>query len=229
MITPPVLVLRDVRKSFLIGSDTVSILRGVNVVIPPGDSVAVLGPSGSGKTTLLNIAVGIEDATAGEVELQGRPIHRLRPNERADMRRSCVGFVFQDFRLIDALSVLDNVTVPLRLAGRRVGRLDAMELLDQLGLASRVDQPIDRLSGGERQRVAIARALIGKPALIVCDEPTGNLDRETATRVATVLFSLVRSSGAALIVATHDESLALQCNRILRYNDGLFNQHSESR
>lgn len=193
------------------------------MIVKPAESIALIGESGSGKSTLLAILAGLDDGTSGEVTLLGHPLHTMDEEARAALRASSVGFVFQSFLLIPTLTALENVQLPALLRGESPGRsLDqARKLLADLGLEKRVNHLPAQLSGGEQQRVALARAFIGRPAILFADEPTGNLDRQTGDRIAELLFSLNRETGATLVLVTHDPQLAARCDRRLRLQDGL--------
>lgn len=210
----------DLKKSVVSGSNRLEILKGINVEIKRGESVAIVGPSGSGKTTLLGLLAGLDVATTGDVELCGQALSTLDEDERAALRAAHVGFVFQSFQLLPALTALENVMLPLELAGRRDAGTDARRYLDQVGLASRMDHYPRQLSGGEQQRVALARAFAVQPAILFADEPTGNLDEKTGGRIADQLFALNASAGTTLVLVTHEMSLARRCQRVLEMHDG---------
>lgn len=198
------------------------VLDGVNAKVETGERVAILGPSGSGKSTLLNLICGIDVPDAGSVRVAGTELTTLTERDRTLFRRHEVGFVFQFFNLLPTLSVLENLLLPVELKGE-VGAQEearARALLTQVGLADRADAFPDRLSGGEQQRVAVARALVHEPALVLADEPTGNLDEETGARVVDLLDGLVRSDGRTLVVVTHSRDLAARMDRVLRMNHG---------
>ncbi|WP_312168915.1 putative ABC transporter ATP-binding protein YbbA, partial [Atlantibacter hermannii] len=197
-------------------------LTGVELVVKPAQTIALIGESGSGKSTLLAILAGLDDGSSGEVHLLGQPLHRMDEEARARLRASQVGFVFQSFMLIPTLNALENVELPALLRGEndKTGREQAKALLEQLGLGKRLDHLPAQLSGGEQQRVALARAFNGRPAVLFADEPTGNLDRHTGDRIADLLFSLNRDYATTLILVTHDEQLAARCDRRLRLREG---------
>ena len=196
------------------------ILQDIDLVVGQGESVAILGPSGSGKSTLMMLMGGLEQPTRGEVRVGGRSISGLGEDELAVFRRGRVGIVFQAFHLIPTLSALDNVAVPLDLAGLPDSRARAAEVLGAVGLGHRLAHLPAKLSGGEQQRVALARALAPKPQLLLADEPTGNLDTESGRAVADLMFAACGPGGATLILITHDEALAARCDRIVRLADG---------
>ncbi|ELZ3955189.1 ABC transporter ATP-binding protein [Cronobacter sakazakii] len=217
-----ILEVHHLNKSVGQGEHALSILTGVELVVKPGQSIALVGESGSGKSTLLAILAGLDDGTSGEVRLLGEPLHQMDEEARARLRARDVGFVFQSFMLIPTLNALENVELPAMLRGEtgKASRQQALALLEQLGLGKRLDHLPAQLSGGEQQRVALARAFNGRPAVLFADEPTGNLDRLTGDRIADLLFSLNRDSGTTLILVTHDPELAARCDRTLRLRDG---------
>ncbi|WP_105623396.1 putative ABC transporter ATP-binding protein YbbA [Cronobacter malonaticus] len=217
-----ILEVHHLNKSVGQGEHALSILTGVELVVKPGQSIALVGESGSGKSTLLAILAGLDDGTSGEVRLLGEPLHQMDEEARARLRARDVGFVFQSFMLIPTLNALENVELPAMLRGEtgKASRQQAQALLEQLGLGKRLDHLPAQLSGGEQQRVALARAFNGRPAVLFADEPTGNLDRQTGDRIADLLFSLNRDSGTTLILVTHDPELAARCDRTLRLRNG---------
>jgi len=204
------------------GEHRLSILSGVELVVKPAQTIALIGESGSGKSTLLGILAGLDDGSEGDVILLGKPLSRLSEEGRAALRAKNVGFVFQSFMLVPTLNALENVQLPALLRGdsEAKSRQQAIALLEQLGLGKRLNHLPAQLSGGEQQRVALARAFIGHPKLLFADEPTGNLDRETGDRIADLLFSFNRDNKTTLILVTHDEQLAARCQRRLRLRDG---------
>jgi len=209
-------------KSVGQGEHELSILTGVELLVKPAQTIALIGESGSGKSTLLAILAGLDDGTAGEVYLLGQPLHKMDEEQRAVLRARNVGFVFQSFMLVPTLSALENVELPALLRGENdaASRAQAKALLEQLGLGKRLHHLPAQLSGGEQQRVALARAFNGRPGVLFADEPTGNLDRQTGDRIADLLFSLNRDNATTLILVTHDEHLAARCDRRLRVRDG---------
>ncbi|AIR06492.1 ABC transporter ATP-binding protein [Cedecea neteri] len=209
-------------KSVGQGEHELSILTGVELVVKPAETIALIGESGSGKSTLLAILAGLDDGTDGEVHLCGEPLHSMDEEARAALRAQNVGFVFQSFMLVPTLNALENVELPSLLRGENssASRAQAKALLEQLGLGKRLDHLPAQLSGGEQQRVALARAFNGKPGVLFADEPTGNLDRQTGDRIADLLFSLNRDFSTTLILVTHDEQLAARCDRRLRLREG---------
>jgi len=198
----------------------IEILRGITLAINPGETVGVLGPSGAGKTSLLMIMAGLESLTRGSIMLAGADITSMGEDTLAALRRDKVGIVFQAFRLIPSMTALQNVAVPLELAGRRDADEVAAAALDSVGLGHRHSHLPDQMSGGEQQRVAIARAIATRPKILLADEPTGNLDSGTSEKVITTLFEATRTAGAALVLVTHDPALAERCSRVLTIEDG---------
>lgn len=209
-------------KSVGQGEHELSILTGVELLVKPAQTIALIGESGSGKSTLLAILAGLDDGTAGEVFLLGEPLHKMDEEQRAALRARNVGFVFQSFMLVPTLSALENVELPALLRGENdaASRAQAKALLEELGLGKRLHHLPAQLSGGEQQRVALARAFNGRHGVLFADEPTGNLDRQTGDRIADLLFSLNRDNATTLILVTHDEHLAARCDRRLRVRDG---------
>ncbi|HKM97518.1 MAG TPA: putative ABC transporter ATP-binding protein YbbA [Buttiauxella sp.] len=209
-------------KSVGLGEHQLSILTGVELVVKPAQTIALIGESGSGKSTLLAILAGLDDGSEGEVHLCGQPLHAMDEEARAALRAKNVGFVFQSFMLVPTLNALENVELPALLRGENdsSSRAQAKALLEQLGLGKRMDHLPAQLSGGEQQRVALARAFNGRPGVLFADEPTGNLDRHTGDRIADLLFSLNRDFATTLILVTHDEQLAARCDRRLRLREG---------
>lgn len=198
----------------------VDILRSISLRIGGGETVGVLGPSGAGKTSLLMIMAGLESLTGGSIQLAGQNITSMGEDALAALRRDKVGIVFQAFRLIPSMTALQNVAVPLELAGRSDAADLAAEALESVGLGHRKTHLPDQMSGGEQQRVAIARAIAPRPKVLLADEPTGNLDSGTSEKVITTLFEATAAAGAALVLVTHDPGLAEQCRRVLTIEDG---------
>ncbi|WP_222889754.1 MULTISPECIES: putative ABC transporter ATP-binding protein YbbA [Enterobacteriaceae] len=210
------------KKSVGQGEHELSILTGVELVVKPAQTIALIGESGSGKSTLLAILAGLDDGSSGEVNLLGQPLHNMDEEARAALRAQNVGFVFQSFMLIPTLNALENVELPALLRGEngRQSRENAKTLLTDLGLGKRLDHLPAQLSGGEQQRVALARAFNGRPGVLFADEPTGNLDRQTGDKIADLLFSMNQQYGTTLILVTHDPQLAARCDRRLRLVNG---------
>ncbi len=212
--------IEQVRLRLQSHAGPVDILRGVDLHVAAGEAVAVLGPSGSGKSTLLMVIAGLERPSSGRVAVGGCDIQDLDEDALALFRRRHVGIVFQSFHLIEAMTALENVAVPLELGGHDDPFQCARNALGRVGLAARVGHYPAELSGGEQQRVALARAFAPRPDLILADEPTGNLDQATGAQVIETLFSLRAETGATLLLITHDQDLAVRCSRILTMNDG---------
>jgi len=202
------------------GSRTIRILEDVSLSIHSGDSVAVVGASGSGKTTLLALLAGLEVPSAGRVFTDGQDLSGMDEDGRARIRRNRIGFVFQSFQLLPALTARENVMLPLELAGRHDARQRSSEILERVGLAERFEHYPRQLSGGEQQRVAIARAFVVDPKIVFADEPTGNLDAATGEEIVTRMFDLNREQGTTLVLVTHDERLAGRCRRRIELEAG---------
>lgn len=219
-MSDPAVSLKNVDLTLMSEAGPVHILRGVDLDVQAGEQVAILGPSGSGKSTMLMVLAGLEPPSSGTVLLAGQDIASLNEDGRARLRRDHVGIVFQSFHLIPTLNALDNVAMPLDLAGVADARARAEAALAEVGLADRLTHYPRQLSGGEQQRVALARALVNDPAVLLADEPTGNLDGETGRKIADMLFSLGRAQKRALVLITHDEALAARADRTVRMADG---------
>ena len=217
---PPALSLHSVGKTYGEGTTGVRALNAVSVDIPSGTFTAVMGPSGSGKSTLLNCAAGFEHADSGEVRINGAPIGEQSETRLTKFRRKRIGFVFQSFNLLPYLTVSQNVSLPLRLMGKRVSRAALASVIDQVGLGSRTDHRPAELSGGQQQRAAIARALITRPAIIFADEPTGALDSTSARDVLTLLRTSVDEHGQTIVMVTHDPLAASYADSVLYLVDG---------
>jgi putative ABC transport system ATP-binding protein len=206
--------------NYAIGARRVPVLRGVDLRIEAGSRVAIAGPSGSGKTSLLLLLAGLERPAAGRIRFAGADLAMLDADGLADLRRDRIGIVFQSFHLLPSLSALDNAALPLQMAGAAGARETAGEMLARVGLQDRLHHRPSQLSGGEQQRVAIARALVHRPSLLLADEPTGNLDDQSAGSVRDLLFGLNDELGTTLVLVTHDLDFAARCDRVLRLHDG---------
>jgi len=216
----PLLAVTDLTKSYRDGSAVHAILRGINLTVHPGESIAIIGRSGCGKTTLLNLIAGLDLPDSGSVFIEQQNLTGLNDKQRTLLRRSRIGFVFQFFNLLPTLTVLENILLPMVLSGLPHGREVVMQHLRAVGLAGFCDRFPEQLSGGELQRVAILRALAHRPQLLLADEPSGNLDHETGEQIAEILFGTV-TAGSALIVVTHSTELAARADRIYQLQDGL--------
>ncbi|MEY4673775.1 MAG: hypothetical protein RL148_1559 [Planctomycetota bacterium] len=218
----PAVRLRGVVRSIREGEVLHTVLAGVDLDLGRGRSAAVVGRSGSGKSTLLHLMAGLDQPDGGVIEVEGIDLLGLSESRRTALRRDRIGFVFQSFHLLPALTVAENVALPLELAGRMdaAGRARVAELLQRVGLAGRADSNPDVLSGGEQQRVAVARALVNQPALLLCDEPTGNLDEAAAAQVMDLLERARSETGCAVLVVTHDAATAARCQQVLRLEAG---------
>ena len=218
-----VVAFHSVSKVYGHGAGEVRALDDVTVVVPRGGFTAVMGPSGSGKSTFMNVAAGLDDVSAGEVLVAGHPLHRMDDRARTILRREQVGFVFQSFNLVPTLDVRENVLLPFELAGRRLNaeeRAWVDHLISVLGLADRVDHRPGELSGGQQQRVAIARALAPRPAVVLADEPTGNLDTRSSREVLGLLRKAAREYGQTIVMVSHDPVAASYADRVLVLADG---------
>ncbi|HCF04674.1 MAG TPA: ABC transporter [Desulfomicrobiaceae bacterium] len=216
----PMIVVRDLSLTLISGAAPVNVLQNLNFQVEAGESVAVVGPSGSGKTSFLMLLSGLERPSAGNIHVAGHDLSHMNEDELARFRQQHVGIVFQNFLLLPALNAEDNVALPLELAGIADARKRARQALVQVGLEHRLHHLPSQLSGGEQQRVAVARAFAGGPALILADEPTGNLDAATGARVMELLFGLHEDHGTTLLLVTHDPGLAARCQRRMRLTRG---------
>jgi putative ABC transport system ATP-binding protein len=215
-----ILKASGVGKQVTTGTTELTILSGVSFEVGAGEAVAIVGVSGSGKSTLLGLLAGLDTPSAGSVRIDGHDLTTLDEDGRAALRGRMVGFVFQSFQLLPAMTALENVMLPLELAGAADAEAPARTMLERVGLAGRLHHYPKQLSGGEQQRVAIARAFVTRPKLLLADEPTGNLDAATGQQVIELLFELNRESGTTLLLVTHDEAITARCERVLRLAAG---------
>ena len=218
----PALQASQLWKLYQAGESTVEAVRGVDVVVQTGEMVAVMGPSGCGKTTLLNILSGIDEPTSGMVAVNGQQLYGISDDARTDLRGKHFGFIFQDFNLLPVLSAVENVELPLLLNGvpPTESREKALEALGLVGLSDRADHRPAELSGGQQQRVAVARAIVHQPSIVLCDEPTGNLDNTTSTDVMALLTTMNQTHRTTFLIVTHDANIASQCQRTITMSDG---------
>ena len=207
-------------KEVASGEGRLVILHEISFSVMAGEAVAIVGASGSGKSTLLGLLAGLDVPSAGRVLLAGQDLFSLDEDERAALRGEMLGFVFQSFQLLPALTALENVMLPLELAGRGGARIDAEQMLSRVGLTQRLGHYPKHLSGGEQQRVAIARAFAARPCLLLADEPTGNLDAATGAGIIELMFAMNAEQGTTLVLVTHDEAIARRCGRVLRLEGG---------
>ena len=223
----PLIRMRDVDLSLGRGAARVHILRGISLEVGQGEAIGLVGPSGSGKSSLLMAMAGLERIDQGQVEIDGQDLGALGEDDLAEFRGRRIGIVFQSFHLIPTMTALENVAVPLELAGRGEAFERAAAELAGVGLKHRLSHYPAELSGGEQQRVAVARAIASDPAIICADEPTGNLDEATGAEIADLIFALRRERGATLVLVTHDLPLARRCDRIVRLRSGLVDAEAE--
>lgn len=218
-----ILAFHNVKKEYRLGETTVHALRGVDLSVRQGEFAAILGASGSGKTTLLNLAGAIDDPTEGEVLINDHDISKLTDNQKAELRNRTIGYVFQNFNLVSVLTALENVMLALQIRGGSLSaiRKEAKQRLEEVGLSDFLHHRPDKLSGGQRQRVAIARALITKPLLIFADEPTANLDHQTARSIIDLMKDLNEKENVTFIFSTHDQRLIDRVKRVVRLEDGM--------
>jgi len=223
-MSSPLIEIKDLHLSLVGGAGAVNILRGIELEVAAGETLSITGPSGAGKTTMLMALSGLERITSGEVKVAGTDLTALDEDGLARFRREQIGIVFQSFHLVPTMTALENVALPLEFAGARSINERAMSALEATGLGDRMGHFPGQLSGGEQQRVALARAFVAEPALILADEPTGNLDRVTGERVMQLLFDLRQQLGTTMVLVTHDEQLAQRCDRTLHMADGLLTE-----
>lgn len=217
---PQILEVAQVSKSYPSFRQELTVLENIDLNIERGATLAIVGPSGSGKTTLLGLCAGLDRATSGTVTLDGKVLNHQTEDQLARIRNENVGFIFQNFQLLPTLTALENVMVPLELAGKANPRATATELLEKVGLSQRLHHYPTQLSGGEQQRVSLARAFANRPKILFADEPTGNLDAETSEKVISLLFELNKEAGTTLVLVTHDMDLASRTERIIRIKGG---------
>jgi putative ABC transport system ATP-binding protein len=215
-----IIVTENLGKSVKTSNGALHILSGISLQVASGESVAIVGESGSGKSTLISLLAGLDTPTSGTIQLDGKSLTGMDEDGRAAMRNQLVGFVFQSFQLLQGLTALENVMLPLELRGDLNAKPAAIALLGRVGLSERLTHTPRQLSGGEQQRVALARAFVSRPALLFADEPTGNLDSKTGAKIIDLLFDLNQESGTTLILVTHDQTLANRCQRTIRLDAG---------
>jgi putative ABC transport system ATP-binding protein len=218
----PLIKITNIKRDFVLGSEIIKVLKGIDLVINKGEYVALMGPSGSGKSTLMNLLGCLDTPTSGSYILNGKDVSQMHDDELAEIRNKEIGFVFQTFNLMPRTSALDNVALPMVYAGypKSERNIRATEVLTQVNLADRMDHKPNELSGGQRQRVAIARALVNNPSIILADEPTGNLDSKTSEEIMG-LFDVIHKNGNTIILVTHEEDIAAHAHRIIRLRDGM--------
>lgn len=217
-----VINIKNIKRDFPLGNDVIHVLKGIDLTIKKGEYVALMGPSGSGKSTLMNILGCLDTPTSGAYTLNGKIVSEMQDDELATIRNKEIGFVFQTFNLMPRTTALDNVALPMVYAGLSKNERNkrAEEVLEQVGLSDRTDHKPNQLSGGQRQRVAVARALVNNPAMILADEPTGNLDSKTSVEIMH-LFDEIHAKGNTVILVTHEEDIAEHAHRIIRLRDGM--------
>jgi putative ABC transport system ATP-binding protein len=220
MSNDAILSVEHLGKVFKSGEHSINVLSDVSFAIEEGSTCAIVGPSGSGKTTLIAICAGLERPSEGAVEFDGVALHRASENDLARIRNQSIGFIFQNFQLLPSLTALENVMVPAEIRGENHARSRAGDLLKQVGLDGRLNHYPVQLSGGEQQRVAIARAFINQPKILFADEPTGNLDAETASDIIKLIFDLNATRGTTLLLVTHDQELSRQASRLIQLRGG---------
>lgn len=228
-MSTPIIDIKAITRDFQLGSETVNVLKGIDLLINKGEYVALMGPSGSGKSTLMNILGCLDTPTAGSYILNGKQVSEMHDDELAEIRNKEIGFVFQTFNLMPRTTALDNVALPMVYAGFSKSERNerATEVLTQVGLADRMDHKPNQLSGGQRQRVAVGRALVNKPSIILADEPTGNLDSKTSVEIMK-LFGEIHANGNTVILVTHEEDIADHAHRIIRLRDGVIENDSRN-
>lgn len=222
--------IKGITRDFPLGDEIIHVLKGIDLVINKGEYVALMEPSGSGKSTLMNILGCLDTPTSGTYILNGKQVSEMQDDELAEIRNKEIGFVFQTFNLMPRTTALDNVALPMVYAGysKNDRNIRATEVLNQVGLGDRMDHKPNQLSGGQRQRVAVARALVNKPAMILADEPTGNLDSKTSVEIMN-LFDEIHANGNTVILVTHEEDIAAHAHRIIRLRDGVIESDVKNR
>lgn len=229
-MSKPIIEIKGITRNFPLGSETVYVLKGIDLTIQKGEYVALMGPSGSGKSTLMNILGCLDTPTAGSYMLNGKLVSEMHDDELAGIRNTEIGFVFQTFNLMPRTTALDNVALPMVYAGHSKSERNerATEVLTQVGLADRMDHKPNQLSGGQRQRVAVGRALVNRPSIILADEPTGNLDSKTSVEIMG-LFDEIHANGNTVILVTHEEDIAEHAHRIIRLRDGVIESDKKNK
>lgn len=223
-----IIAVKDLRLTLGSEAGEVNILRGIDLTVGAGETVSIVGPSGSGKTSMLMVIAGLERATGGQVMIGGNDFTALNEDQLALFRRDNLGIVFQSFHLVPTMNALENVAIPLELAGRRDAFDRSRALLERVGLGHRLSHYPGQLSGGEQQRVALARAFVAEPKLILADEPTGNLDAGTGQQVIDLMFEMSDQQDTTLMLITHDPALARRCGRVVRMGDGVIEEDTVS-
>jgi putative ABC transport system ATP-binding protein len=218
----PLINITDIKRDFVLGSEIINVLKGIDLQINKGEYVALMGPSGSGKSTLMNLLGCLDTPTSGTYILNGKDVSQMHDDDLAEIRNKEIGFVFQTFNLLPRTTALDNVALPMVYAGYSKSERNkrATEVLTQVNLSDRMDHQPNQLSGGQRQRVAIARALVNNPSIILADEPTGNLDSKTSVEIMN-LFNDIHKNGNTVILVTHEEDIAQYAHRVIRLRDGM--------
>mgnify|MGYP005861772041 CR=1 FL=1 len=229
-MSKPIIDIKAITRDFPLGDEIIHVLKGIDLVINKGEYVALMGPSGSGKSTLMNILGCLDTPTSGTYILNGKNVSEMQDDELAGIRNIEIGFVFQTFNLMPRTTALDNVALPMVYAGYSKNDRNnrATEVLTQVGLGDRMDHKPNQLSGGQRQRVAVARALVNKPAMILADEPTGNLDSKTSIEIMN-LFDEIHANGNTVVLVTHEEDIAAHAHRIIRLRDGVIESDVNNR
>ena len=225
----PLIDIKQIKRDFVLGSEIINVLKGIDLQINKGEYVALMGPSGSGKSTLMNLLGCLDTATSGTYILNGNDVSQMHDDQLAEIRNKEIGFVFQTFNLLPRTTALDNVALPMIYAGfsKSERNIRATEVLSQVGLSDRMDHQPNQLSGGQLQRVAVARALVNNPSIILADEPTGNLDSKTSVEIMS-LFNDIHKNGNTVILVTHEEDIAKYAHRIIRLRDGMIESDQQN-